>query len=131
MIAYFSKPDGTLLNAGDRLANKPYADFLRRLAAQGPDALYKGSTAARIVARTHQGPLAGSMTMGPNGSGKSTLAYVLAGRPGYEVTEGSASFDGQDLLAMTKRPKSQRGRLPLHQDPWITDHAFPSRTLVE
>jgi Fe-S cluster assembly ATP-binding protein len=35
--------------------------------------------------------------MGPNGSGKSTLAYVLAGRPGYEVTEGSASFDGDDL----------------------------------
>jgi len=63
VIAYFSKPDGTLLNAGDRLANKPYADFLRRLAAQGPDALYKGSTAARMVARTHQGPLAGSMTM--------------------------------------------------------------------
>ena len=63
VIAYFSKPDGGLLNAGDRLINRPYADFLRRLAAQGPDALYKGSTAARIVARTHAGPLAGSMTM--------------------------------------------------------------------
>jgi len=63
VIAYFSKPDGTLLNAGDRLVNKPYADFLRRLASQGPDALYKGSTAARIIARTHQAPLAGSMTI--------------------------------------------------------------------
>jgi gamma-glutamyltranspeptidase/glutathione hydrolase len=63
VLAYFSRPDGTLLDAGDRLVNKPYADFLRRLAAQGPDALYKGSTAARIVARTRQGPLAGSMTM--------------------------------------------------------------------
>jgi gamma-glutamyltranspeptidase/glutathione hydrolase len=63
VIAYFSKPDGTLLNAGDRLVNKPYADFLRRLAAQGPAALYSGSTAAKIIARTHQGPLAGSMTM--------------------------------------------------------------------
>jgi len=63
VIAYFSKPDGTLLNAGDRLVNKPYADFLRRLAAQGPAALYAGSTAAKIVARTHAGPLAGSMTM--------------------------------------------------------------------
>jgi gamma-glutamyltranspeptidase/glutathione hydrolase len=60
---YFSKPDGSLLNAGDRLVNKPYADFLRRLAAQGPAALYTGSTAARIVARTHAEPLAGSMTM--------------------------------------------------------------------
>ena len=63
VIAYFSKPDGTLLEAGERLVNKPYADFLRRLATQGPDALYKGSTAARIVARTRQAPLAGSMTM--------------------------------------------------------------------
>ena len=63
VIAYFSKPDGTLLNAGDRLVNKPYADFLRRLAAQGPAALYPGSTAAKIVARTHAGPLGGSMTM--------------------------------------------------------------------
>ena len=63
VIRYFSKADGTLLNAGDRLVNKPYADFLRRLAAQGPDALYKGSTAAKIVARTRAAPLAGSMTM--------------------------------------------------------------------
>jgi gamma-glutamyltranspeptidase/glutathione hydrolase len=63
VIAYFSKPDGTLLSAGDRLVNKPYADFLRRLAAQGPAALYTGSTAARIVAKTRQAPLAGSMTM--------------------------------------------------------------------
>jgi len=63
VIAYFSKPDGSLLNAGDRLVNKPYADFLRRLAAQGPAALYSGSTAAKIVGRTHTGPLAGSMTM--------------------------------------------------------------------
>ena len=38
--------------------------------------------------------------MGPNGSGKSTLAYVLAGRPGYEVSEGGATFNGSDLLAM-------------------------------
>jgi gamma-glutamyltranspeptidase/glutathione hydrolase len=63
VIAYFSKPDGTLLNAGDRLVNKPYAEFLRRLASQGPDALYTGSTAAKIVARTRQGPLPGTMTM--------------------------------------------------------------------
>ena len=38
--------------------------------------------------------------MGPNGAGKSTLGYTLAGRPGYEVTGGSAQFDGQDLLDM-------------------------------
>jgi len=38
--------------------------------------------------------------MGPNGSGKSTLSYVLAGRPGYEVTEGSITYKGQNLLEM-------------------------------
>jgi gamma-glutamyltranspeptidase/glutathione hydrolase len=63
VIAYFLKPDGTLLDAGDRLVNKPYAEFLGRLAAQGPNALYAGSTAAKIIAKTHQAPLAGSMTM--------------------------------------------------------------------
>src|SRR5438067_10670916 len=47
--------------------------------------------------------------MGPNGSGKSTLAYVLAGRPGYEVTEGSASFEGQDLLAMAPHQRAAAG----------------------
>jgi gamma-glutamyltranspeptidase/glutathione hydrolase len=63
VIAYFSKPGGGLLNAGDLLVNKPYAEFLRRLAAQGADALYQGSTAAKIVARTRAEPLGGSMTM--------------------------------------------------------------------
>ena len=63
VIAYFSKPDGTLLRTGDLLVNKPYADFLARLAAQGPSALYAGSTAAKIVERTRAGPLGGSMTM--------------------------------------------------------------------
>jgi len=47
--------------------------------------------------------------MGPNGSGKSTLAYVLAGRPGYEVTAGSAAFDGQDLLAMEPHERAAAG----------------------
>jgi gamma-glutamyltranspeptidase/glutathione hydrolase len=64
VIAYFSQgPGGRLVNAGDRLRNPTYADFLRRLAAQGPNALYSGSTAARIAARTHAAPLAGTMTM--------------------------------------------------------------------
>ena len=47
--------------------------------------------------------------MGPNGSGKSTLAYVLAGRPGYIVSEGSASFDGRDLLAMEPHERAAAG----------------------
>jgi gamma-glutamyltranspeptidase/glutathione hydrolase len=63
VVAYFSKADGTLLNAGDRLVNKPYAEFLGRLASQGISALYAGSTGAKIVARTRAGPLGGSMTL--------------------------------------------------------------------
>jgi Fe-S cluster assembly ATP-binding protein len=47
--------------------------------------------------------------MGPNGSGKSTLAYVLAGRPGYEVTEGSVTLDGEDLLAMDPHERAAHG----------------------
>lgn len=47
--------------------------------------------------------------MGPNGSGKSTLAYVLSGRPGYEVTDGSVSFDGRDLLAMEPHERAAAG----------------------
>ena len=47
--------------------------------------------------------------MGPNGSGKSTLAYVLAGRPGYEVTQGSASFEGRDLIAMEPHERAAAG----------------------
>jgi Fe-S cluster assembly ATP-binding protein len=47
--------------------------------------------------------------MGPNGSGKSTLAYVLAGRPGYAVSEGGASFLGRDLLSMQPHERAAAG----------------------
>jgi Fe-S cluster assembly ATP-binding protein len=47
--------------------------------------------------------------MGPNGSGKSTLAYVLAGREGYEVTEGHVWYDGRDLLAMEPEERAREG----------------------
>ena len=47
--------------------------------------------------------------MGPNGAGKSTLAYVLGGRPGYEVTEGSVEFLGQDLLELEPHERAAAG----------------------
>jgi Fe-S cluster assembly ATP-binding protein len=47
--------------------------------------------------------------MGPNGSGKSTLSYVLAGRPGYEITRGSVLFEGQDLLALAPEARARAG----------------------
>lgn len=47
--------------------------------------------------------------MGPNGAGKSTLGYVLSGRPGYEVTEGSVTFNGEDLLGMEPHERAAAG----------------------
>jgi Fe-S cluster assembly ATP-binding protein len=47
--------------------------------------------------------------MGPNGSGKSTLAHVLAGKPGYEVTEGQVRFEGEDLLALEPAARAAKG----------------------
>ena len=47
--------------------------------------------------------------MGPNGSGKSTLAHVLAGREGYEITEGEVTYLGKDLLAMTPEDRARAG----------------------
>ncbi|MBX9927899.1 MAG: Fe-S cluster assembly ATPase SufC [Gemmatimonadaceae bacterium] len=47
--------------------------------------------------------------MGPNGSGKSTLAQIIAGHPGYEVTSGSISYEGEDLLDLDAEERAQRG----------------------
>ena len=47
--------------------------------------------------------------MGPNGSGKSTLSYVLAGRAGYEITQGSITYKGEDLTALTPDARSAKG----------------------
>jgi Fe-S cluster assembly ATP-binding protein len=47
--------------------------------------------------------------MGPNGAGKSTLSYVLAGKPGYEITGGEVLFRGEDLLAMSPDERAARG----------------------
>lgn len=55
--------------------------------------------------------------MGPNGAGKSTLSYVLAGREGYEVTEGSVTFDGQDLLSMEIEERAASGLFLAFQYP--------------
>ncbi|MCH8277030.1 MAG: Fe-S cluster assembly ATPase SufC [Bacteroidetes bacterium] len=55
--------------------------------------------------------------MGPNGSGKSTLASVLAGRAGYEVTDGSVTFQGQDLLEMEPDVRAREGLFLAFQYP--------------
>jgi Fe-S cluster assembly ATP-binding protein len=55
--------------------------------------------------------------MGPNGSGKSTLAHVLAGKAGYEVTEGQVLLDGEDLLAIEPDERAARGLFLAFQYP--------------
>ena len=55
--------------------------------------------------------------MGPNGSGKSTLSYVLSGRDGYTVTEGSATLDGADLLALDPEVRAAQGLFLAFQYP--------------
>jgi len=47
--------------------------------------------------------------MGPNGSGKSTLSYVLTGRNGYEVTDGSIAYDGEDVADMAPEERAAKG----------------------
>ncbi len=55
--------------------------------------------------------------MGPNGSGKSTLSYVLSGRDGYVVTDGAATLDGNDLLAMEPEERAAAGLFLAFQYP--------------
>jgi Fe-S cluster assembly ATP-binding protein len=55
--------------------------------------------------------------MGPNGSGKSTLSYVLSGREGYTVTEGTATLDGEDLLGMEPEDRAAAGLFLAFQYP--------------
>jgi Fe-S cluster assembly ATP-binding protein len=55
--------------------------------------------------------------MGPKGSGKSTLAHVLAGREGYEITEGSVTFESEDVLAMEPEERAAAGMFLAFQYP--------------
>ena len=71
--------------------------------------------------------------MGPNGSGKSTLSYVLAGRDGYEPTEGSVTFGGEDLLELEPEERARLGIFLAFQYPveipGVTTNTF-LRTMV-
>jgi len=55
--------------------------------------------------------------MGPNGSGKSTLAHILAGKQGYEITSGSVTYRGQDLLALKPEERARQGLFLAFQYP--------------
>ena len=75
-------------------------DNLHATVADKP--ILKGLTLAVNAGEVHA-------IMGPNGAGKSTLAYVLGGRPGYEVTEGSVTLDCRDLLGMAPDERAAAG----------------------
>ncbi|MFL6158247.1 MAG: Fe-S cluster assembly ATPase SufC [Marmoricola sp.] len=68
----------------------------------GPKEILKGVNLTIKDGETHA-------IMGPNGSGKSTLAYSIAGHPKYEVTSGSVTLDGVDVLAMTVDERARAG----------------------
>ena len=68
----------------------------------GPKPILKGVTLTIRDGETHA-------IMGPNGSGKSTLAYSIAGHPKYDVTGGSVTLDGEDVLAMTVDERARAG----------------------
>jgi gamma-glutamyltranspeptidase/glutathione hydrolase len=108
MVAYFSKPDGTRLKAGDTLKNPAYAETIRRLADEGPSALYEGQIAADIAARIHQGPLPGTLSAADIAAYRPHAAPALC-RP-YRVwrvctandpSGGSALLEGLGLLQRT------------------------------
>jgi Fe-S cluster assembly ATP-binding protein len=69
--------------------------------------------------------------MGPNGSGKSTLSHVLAGRPGYEVTGGSVTLDGDDVLALPAWERAQRGLFLAMQYPIEVPGVSVTDALIE
>ncbi|MFT4009841.1 MAG: Fe-S cluster assembly ATPase SufC [Nocardioidaceae bacterium] len=68
----------------------------------GPKQILKGVTLTINAGETHA-------IMGPNGSGKSTLAYSIAGHPKYQVTGGSVTLDGEDVLAMSVDERARAG----------------------
>ena len=68
----------------------------------GPKEILKGVDLTVDSGQTHA-------IMGPNGSGKSTLAYAIAGHPKYEVTGGSVTLDGRDVLSMTVDERARAG----------------------
>ncbi len=70
--------------------------------AVGGKEILKGLTLAIAAGQVHA-------IMGPNGSGKSTLSYVLAGRAGYEITQGSIRYNGEDLNALAPEERAAKG----------------------
>ncbi len=126
VVAYFTKSDGTLVKAGDRLRNPAYAATLEKIARQGPAAILTGPIAADIVARLGQPPLPGTMTLADLAAYRARKAEALC-RP-YRVwrvctpqapSGGLATLEGLGLLAHTdidkRGPDDPKGWFQLAQ----------------
>jgi gamma-glutamyltranspeptidase/glutathione hydrolase len=108
VIAYFTKPDGSKYVAGDILKNPAYAAMLRRLAAEGPAALYEGKVAGEIAARVQAEPLPGGLTPADLAGYRPKVTpalcrpyriYVVCTAP--DPAGGSALLEGLGILAHT------------------------------
>jgi gamma-glutamyltranspeptidase/glutathione hydrolase len=107
-LAYFTKPDGTEVKAGDRLKNPAYAATLRLLAAKGIRAFYTGKIAGDIAARVHQDPIPGTLTAEDLAAYQPKKTPALC-RPYRQYTictpqdpsGGSALLESMGLLART------------------------------
>ncbi|MDP2215340.1 gamma-glutamyltransferase family protein [Phenylobacterium sp.] len=118
-VAYFSKPDGTPHQAGDRLKNPAYAATVRRIAAEGPAALMQGEIAQAIVARVGEGDLPGALTLADLASYRPQKTEALC-RP-YRIyvvctppapSGGPAVLEGLGLLehtAIADHPNTAQG----------------------
>ena len=90
--------------------------------AIGDKAILKGLTLDVPAGEVHA-------VMGPNGAGKSTLGYALSGRPGYEATEGSVQWNGEDMLALEPAERAAKGVFLSFQYP-IEIPGVPALTFV-
>ncbi|MGH6963470.1 MAG: gamma-glutamyltransferase family protein [Phenylobacterium sp.] len=107
-IAYFTKPDGTKVQAGDLWKNPAYATTIRKVAAEGPKAILEGPIAEQIVAKLHENPIPGTMTLKDLASYKPKATPAVC-RP-YRVyvvctppapSGGPAMLEGLGLLERT------------------------------
>ncbi|MDO8296263.1 MAG: gamma-glutamyltransferase family protein [Caulobacter sp.] len=119
---YFARPDGTRIQAGDLLKNPDYAATVRRLAAEGPDALYEGPIAQAIVARLHEGDLPGAMTLADIRAYRPRSAAALC-RPYriYVVCTANPPSSGvgllQGLMLLARTDIAERG--PADPVAWV------------
>jgi gamma-glutamyltranspeptidase/glutathione hydrolase len=154
VVAYFTKPDGTKYVAGDRLKNPAYAAVVRRLASEGPGALYAGKLPAEIAARVQAPPTPGTLSVTDfaaysprtsDGLCRPYRVYVVC--VPQDPSGGSALLEGLGILARTDIDKrgpsdpqawyefSQASRLMYaDRDFFIGDPAFvtvPTEGLLE